>query len=181
MAHGDLSRAVNYNRKRTYPADQWRMIQTMVGTTPDGDPGPLTARAVMAWQAAHGLDADGKVGPLTLAAIRQARANSKPSTRAHVSTLCLWWDLGPAWSGGDAEAFADELKSMGVDVIGLMADRSEPTDGGMPWWRWRPGAGATFAHVLRSRGIGVGLGPWPRPDPPLPDRLKAAPQPPTTL
>jgi len=140
------------------------MTPAAVGTTPDGEPGPLTARAVMVWQAAHGLDADGMVGPNTLAAIHQARTPSKPSTRAHVSTLCLWWDLGPGWSVGDAEGFADELESMGVDVIGLMADRSEPMGSGKPWWRWRPGAAATFARVLRTRGIDVDLVLWPRPN-----------------
>lgn len=41
---------------------------------PDGTYGPLTADAVMKFQAAHTLDPDGKTGPLTWAAIDRALA-----------------------------------------------------------------------------------------------------------
>lgn len=46
-----------------------RVVQGVVGVDQDGVLGPDTARAVVAWQAAHGLVADGVVGPATWAAM----------------------------------------------------------------------------------------------------------------
>lgn len=49
---------------------EWvKKMQKVLGTTPDGDFGPGTERAVKAWQAKNGLTADGIVGPKTLAAM----------------------------------------------------------------------------------------------------------------
>jgi murein L,D-transpeptidase YcbB/YkuD len=49
---------------------EWvKKMQKVLGTTPDGDFGPGTERAVKAWQASKGLTADGIVGPKTLAAM----------------------------------------------------------------------------------------------------------------
>ena len=45
------------------------VVQRIVGATPDGIYGPITASLVQHWQAAHGLTADGIVGPLTRAAM----------------------------------------------------------------------------------------------------------------
>jgi len=44
-------------------------LQRRIGTTPDGDFGPLTRQGVIAAQRVHGLDQDGVVGPLTRAAL----------------------------------------------------------------------------------------------------------------
>ena len=41
---------------------------------PDGGYGPLTSRAIRAFQLTHGLDADGRIGPATTAALEQAVA-----------------------------------------------------------------------------------------------------------
>lgn len=49
-----------------------RVVQGVVGVDQDGILGPDTARAVVAWQAAHGLVADGVVGPATWAAMAGA-------------------------------------------------------------------------------------------------------------
>jgi putative chitinase len=47
---------------------EWvKKMQKVLGTTPDGDFGPGTEKAVKAWQAKNGLVADGIVGPKTLA------------------------------------------------------------------------------------------------------------------
>ena len=49
---------------------EWvKKMQRVLGTTPDGDFGPGTERAVKAWQQKNGLTADGVVGPKTLAAM----------------------------------------------------------------------------------------------------------------
>lgn len=64
--------AVAYNAGAGHGDALWRRIQRTVGTTVDGDPGPLTARAVRDWQQANGLAADGKVGPATLGKLRDA-------------------------------------------------------------------------------------------------------------
>lgn len=49
---------------------EWvKKMQKVLGTTPDGDFGPGTERAVKAWQEKNGLTADGIVGPKTLAAM----------------------------------------------------------------------------------------------------------------
>jgi len=47
--------------------DAIKVVQTIVGTEPDGLFGPNTQKSVMAWQEANDLTPDGKVGKLTLA------------------------------------------------------------------------------------------------------------------
>jgi peptidoglycan hydrolase-like protein with peptidoglycan-binding domain len=42
-----------------------KLVQKVVGATPDGDFGSVTQRRVKNWQAANGLLADGVVGPVT--------------------------------------------------------------------------------------------------------------------
>lgn len=51
-------------------------VQQTVGVRADGDYGPVTERAVIAWQRAHGLTPDGIVGPRTWATM--ARPESWP-------------------------------------------------------------------------------------------------------
>ena len=46
-----------------------RRLQQLLGVSADGEFGPITLRAVMAYQASHGLVADGIVGPATRAAL----------------------------------------------------------------------------------------------------------------
>lgn len=45
--------------------DAVKLIQKVVGATPDGDFGSVTERRVMAWQKVHGLKDDGVVGVVT--------------------------------------------------------------------------------------------------------------------
>lgn len=45
--------------------DAVKLVQAVIGAKPDGDFGPKTEQAVMAWQRANGLKPDGIVGPIT--------------------------------------------------------------------------------------------------------------------
>lgn len=45
--------------------DAVKLVQTVVGATPDGNYGAVTERRVRDWQARNGLFADGVVGPVT--------------------------------------------------------------------------------------------------------------------
>lgn len=53
-------------------------VQTIVGVTADSKFGPMTAAAVKAWQANHGLVADGIVGPATWAAMMAGGSVTTP-------------------------------------------------------------------------------------------------------
>jgi len=55
--------------RRGSTGDAVKRIQRKLGLVQDGDFGPATERAVMAWQRANGLVADGIVGPKTLEAM----------------------------------------------------------------------------------------------------------------
>lgn len=65
----DVNGAVARNKAMGYSRGKWKHIQSVMGTIVDGDPGPKTARAAAAFQAAHGLVADGIVGQKTCAKI----------------------------------------------------------------------------------------------------------------
>src|SRR5215218_1690701 len=64
-----VQHAIAYVAGRHYPGELIKRIQAVIGVNPDGDFGPLSARAAATWQSAHGLGADGRVGPATLAAM----------------------------------------------------------------------------------------------------------------
>lgn len=49
--------------------EEVKLIQEFLGITVDGDFGPMTESAVVAWQNANGLIGDGEVGPKTMNAI----------------------------------------------------------------------------------------------------------------
>ena len=51
--------------KKGSKGDDVKTIQKVLGLSADGDFGPGTEKAVIAWQSAHGLSADGIVGPAT--------------------------------------------------------------------------------------------------------------------
>ncbi len=91
---GDSTRVVLHSGapKVLSLSESIHQLQRRLGLAADGDFGPITLRAVRAFQASHGLVVDGIVGPATRAALGLSagpilRANSvyfpKPVKRAH--------------------------------------------------------------------------------------------------
>lgn len=56
-----VEEAVLYNRKKNRPSQAWEAYQETIGTSPDGIPGPNTARALAAWQKRQDLPENGKL------------------------------------------------------------------------------------------------------------------------
>jgi peptidoglycan hydrolase-like protein with peptidoglycan-binding domain len=57
-------------------------VQRVLGVSPTGNFGPVTARAVRAFQSSHGLTVDGIVGPMTSAALGLGGAAAPRSSGA---------------------------------------------------------------------------------------------------
>jgi len=65
-----LQSAIRFNKARGYNRLRVQAIQRKLGVPPDGDFGPVTTRAIFAFQVARSnLESDGKLGPQTYAAI----------------------------------------------------------------------------------------------------------------
>ncbi len=78
LSDAAVNQAVSWYAKSGYSAGRLRQIRRKVGAAPDGNIGPVTVRAIAAWQGAHGLAADGVVGPLTLAVMFPKVAQKTP-------------------------------------------------------------------------------------------------------
>jgi peptidoglycan hydrolase-like protein with peptidoglycan-binding domain len=100
-----VRRAVAYVAGRHYPDELIKQIQGVIGVNPDGEFGPISARAAATWQAARGLGADGRVGPATLAAM----------------------GLAP---GGDAAAGGPAAPAAGGGSAAPPGPEAEPAEGG---------------------------------------------------
>lgn len=67
--------ALAYNQRQGFSADEVRLIESVVGTQPDGVWDADTVRAIAAWQRAHDIPVDGKVW-------RNANGNTWPPIQA---------------------------------------------------------------------------------------------------
>ena len=71
--------------KKGCKGDEVKTLQKLLGVAVDGDFGPKTEAAVIAFQKAHGLDADGIVGPKTWAALGvKENVGTKPTKDIHI-------------------------------------------------------------------------------------------------
>jgi hypothetical protein len=93
-------------------------IQRALGVSPTGTFGPVTARAVRAFQSSHGLTADGIVGPLTRAALglgstapaASTQATAAPRSAAASTTLAR---IAACESGGNPTAISSSGRYRG--------------------------------------------------------------------
>ena len=67
--HWEPAAVVHTTVRKGSKGDTVKAVQTALGAKADGDFGPGTEAAVIAWQRSRGLVPDGIVGPSTLAAM----------------------------------------------------------------------------------------------------------------
>jgi len=96
-------------------------MQSILGVNPDGNFGPMTKAAVVAWQANHGLVADGVVGAMTrsaMAATCGATVVTTPTTTTTVSGTAGDATISDNVSKNvkDAVKEGDEEKVLGLKV-----------------------------------------------------------------
>lgn len=92
----------------------------------DGDYGPKTVTAVIAFQKARGLTADGIAGPLTLGALDVAVAK-KPPAQPPSATAPAGPILRPGSQGPDVEQLQLKLKAAGYDPGNVDGDYGHKT------------------------------------------------------
>jgi peptidoglycan hydrolase-like protein with peptidoglycan-binding domain len=82
-------------------------VQRALGVNPTGNFGPVTARAVRAFQSSHGLTVDGIVGPMTSAALGLGGSSAAPSGSASGSSGTLA-RIAQCESGGSPTAISPD-------------------------------------------------------------------------
>ena len=142
-------------------------VQAAVGVRVDEDYGPVTERAVMTFQAAHGLAADGVVGPKTWARLTagvQWPPTAPPGidpglALVAVASQMLGVSEGPVSNRGDR---VDDILRLG----GYRVPASARTEG-PPWCAWLVSAcsqAAINAGYLvwrpEPRRRGLAVAPW---------------------
>ena len=103
-----IGKAVIFNRRQTYNRTEWEALQRAMGTTPDGDPGHMTARAVYRWQAVHGLERDGALGAATKQSIESASGEVQQNPTPTGDNLST-----PEQQGGQTQQGGQEAQTGG--------------------------------------------------------------------
>jgi hypothetical protein len=80
------------------------VLQRALGVSPTGNFGPVTARAVRAFQSSHGLAVDGIVGPQTSAALGLAAPTRSTTTRSAAAPSGTLARIAQCESGGNPSA-----------------------------------------------------------------------------
>ena len=107
-----VRRAVAYVAGHRYPDELIKQIQAVIGVNPDGDFGPISARAAATWQSAHGLGADGRVGPATLAAMGLATGGAAAPPSGGSTAAPAGPETEPAEGGPAAPAPPADLAAL---------------------------------------------------------------------
>jgi peptidoglycan hydrolase-like protein with peptidoglycan-binding domain len=94
----------------TYSADYVREVQTLLNAAGanlvvDGDLGPVTKAAIVAYQTAAGLVVDGDPGPLTLAALRTATQEEEVMALTDDDIKRIWSYRNEGETGDSRDAF----------------------------------------------------------------------------
>jgi hypothetical protein len=89
-------------------------LQRVLGVSPTGNFGPITAHAVRAFQRSHGLAVDGVVGPQTRAAMGMGSTSaSTRSQTAPASTSATLAQIAQCESGGNPAAISPDGRYRG--------------------------------------------------------------------
>jgi len=88
-------------------------LQRVLGVTPTGNFGPVTARAVRAFQSSHGLTVDGIVGPHTGAALGLAGVTAAPRAASRSSSGSTLARIAQCESGGNPSAISADGRYRG--------------------------------------------------------------------
>jgi peptidoglycan hydrolase-like protein with peptidoglycan-binding domain len=88
-------------------------LQRALGVNPTGNFGPVTARAVRAFQSSHGLTVDGIVGPMTSAALGLGGAPTAPRSAGASSSSGTLARIAQCESGGNPAAVSADGRYRG--------------------------------------------------------------------
>lgn len=131
-------------------------LQRTVGTSPDGDLGPLTQKAVTAWQTAHKIKATGAVDAATWKALPIAVAVAacrQPVSGAGVTATCTTLDRGAA--GPAVAVLQNAVRGTGpkIAVDALYGDQTRTAVVALQTARKLPATGVVDAATWAALGL----------------------------
>lgn len=178
MTNEEMREALAYNRRQKYAKDDVVLLQEVTGSTPDGEWGSRTVRALALWQEDHGLPGDGMLGPATWGAVRECSKDEimcppsllgEPPAGADV-VVGVWGDDNP--NVMKSPRYADRLVELGISEVALMMNRANVSTHAEPWdlrirdrgeEGWHDDAIGLIAEAYAQREIDLILTSWPRP------------------